>query len=186
MIYTGDTCFNWEIGHRYYELSNEFKDKKHGIALLAHIGGFKEWERDRSGNRILNGAAFYTNHLGRNGLICLAAHLKPKFCILSEFGEEFRGEREKLASQFAKVFEEKNIPFIPADTGLRMRADGMLWAINSFDNDKIEHGFEPVANVDAISAEHATVLMYCLKSIAEEYKGQWVFEQTLEHHNRKK
>ena len=183
LIYTGDTCFNWEIGRKYYELSNEFKDKKHGIALLAHIGGFKEWERDRSENRILKGAAFYENHLGRNGLICLTAHLKPKFCILSEFGEEFRGTREDLASQFSKVFEEKKISFIPADTGLRMRADGKLWVINSFINGKIERGFEPATNVGAISSHDATELIYCSKTIAAKYKGRWEIEAALKKDN---
>ena len=184
LIYTGDTSFNWDIGAKYYDLHEEFKSKKNGIALLAHIGGFKKWERDRSDNRILNGSAFYDNHLGRNGLICLAAHLKPNFCILSEFGEEFRGERERLASQFTNVFKEKNIPFIPADTGLRMRADGTLWVINKFDNDKIERGFEPVANVDTISSNNETSLTYCIKTITKKYKdSRWRIEEALNNAN---
>jgi len=109
--------------------------------------------------------------------------LKPKFCILSEFGEEFRGTREDLASQFSKVFEEKKISFIPADTGLRMRADGKLWVINSFINGKIERGFEPATNVGAISSHDATELIYCSKTIAAKYKGRWEIEAALKKDN---
>jgi tetratricopeptide (TPR) repeat protein len=134
LVYTGDTGYSPEIGKRYSTLRDELSKKK-SVALLAHIGGFKSQERATNVESISNGKAFYNDHLGRNGLICLVDALRPHCCIISEFGEEFNGFREQVANLFTRTFEKFKIRFLPADIGLCMNSNMMIWAIN-----KVKYG----------------------------------------------
>jgi tetratricopeptide (TPR) repeat protein len=129
IVYTGDTGFSPEIGKQYQALREEFSKDKKSVTLLAHIGGFKAREKDTNLKSIASGKAFYKDHLGRNGLICLVDILRPQCCIISEFGEEFDGYRESVANLFTETFKDKNIRFLPADIGLCINSDMKIWAI---------------------------------------------------------
>jgi tetratricopeptide (TPR) repeat protein len=113
LIYTGDTGWCGEIEAQYQSIFKEY-DGKH-IVLLAHLGGFKEYE-----NKYLSpdekGKCFYINHLGRLGLGKLVSILKPQLCFISEFGEELRKHREELVEIYHSIFTQTF--FLPADIGL--------------------------------------------------------------------
>ncbi len=130
LVYTGDTGFSPRIGAEYRHIGEQYRGKP--ILLLAHIGGFKQREAELNADQLLNGKAFYKDHLGRNGLICLVDALQPQFCLVSEFGEEFNGLRVDLADQFAAAFENE-IPFLPADIGLCVDKAMRIWAIYDWD-----------------------------------------------------
>ncbi|ABX41732.1 MBL fold metallo-hydrolase [Lachnoclostridium phytofermentans] len=116
ILYTGDTGWDENIGVQYSELKASYQEKN--VILLAHIGGFKDCE-----DNYLTGGKdsdiFYKNHLGRLGLVKLNEELKPDMCLISEFGEEFKGNRTDLAAIFQEAFENK-ILFFPVDIGFRL------------------------------------------------------------------
>lgn len=115
IVYTGDT--GWEdIKDTYSELNRIYKknDNKY-MVLIAHLGGFKDGEKQY----LLKDNAFYDNHLGRLGLVKINETLEPDICIISEFGEEFKGLRAELSSIFNEAFKNR-ILFIPGDIGLKL------------------------------------------------------------------
>jgi tetratricopeptide (TPR) repeat protein len=132
LIYTGDTGWDVEIEKQYQEIRNEFEQKH--FVLLAHIGGFKDYERKYlSSNQ--SKEAFYKQHLGRLGLGRLVSVVKPDICLISEFGEELRQHREKLASIYGKIYTK--IVFLPADIGLEYDLlEKKIRTINSLNLDK--------------------------------------------------
>ena len=136
LVYTGDTGYTPEIGAVYRDLRKKYEKKEH-IALLAHLGGFKKREDNLDEIHLRSGEAFYKDHLGRNGMICLVHDLCPECCILSEFGEEFDGRRKDLAQLFTAVFTfpDHKIPFIPADIGLCLNGEMMIKAIQGMNID---------------------------------------------------
>ena len=117
MIYTGDTGWSDNIEKQYKKVLKKCKNKY--ILLIAHIGGFKEKEmKYLSHKRKEREKYLYNNHLGRIGLTRLNEILKPDVCLISEFGEEFKGYRIKLAEIYQDAFENE-ITYLPADIGLK-------------------------------------------------------------------
>jgi tetratricopeptide (TPR) repeat protein len=115
IIYTGDTGWNVEIEEQYKKVAENHKSS-HKL-LIAHLGGFKERERTYP-SRQDKEKAFYDYHLGRLGLVKINEVLKPHICFISEFGEELKGYRRKIAKIFNEAFKGK-ITFLPADIGLK-------------------------------------------------------------------
>jgi len=133
IIYTGDT--GWvepgittgshddvvQIGEQYSMLFSDIylktRDTKGKTVLIAHLGGFRDSEHEYI-EHYDNIQTYYKNHLGRLGVARLIDVLKPDICILSEFGEEFKGLRADLS---IILNEEFSTPVIPADIGLRVQ-----------------------------------------------------------------
>jgi tetratricopeptide (TPR) repeat protein/L-ascorbate metabolism protein UlaG (beta-lactamase superfamily) len=117
LVYTGDTGWSEQIKKQYKKVARECKGKY--ILLIAHIGGFKEYELNYlNPNPEIRKKSLYKQHLGRIGLIRINELLNPKVCLISEFGEEFMGYRIKLAKIYQGAFDNK-ITFLPADIGLK-------------------------------------------------------------------
>ena len=122
LIYTGDTAYDKTVKMVYESVDQVVKGIKDKI-LLAHIGGFKHHEKHYElVDGIVPENAYYKTHLGRHGLVALAEVVKPKLCIISEFGEEFKGNRENFANLYNRAFDDHipAIKFIPADIGLKV------------------------------------------------------------------
>ncbi|PKK89033.1 MAG: hypothetical protein CVV64_16230 [Candidatus Wallbacteria bacterium HGW-Wallbacteria-1] len=115
LICTGDTGFSPEMEEQYKALARLYEDRF--IILTAHLGGFKNYELDYL---LSNGgySSFYKNHLGRLGLIRVNEILSPEICLISEFGEEFKGLRIRIAQICEDLFDHE-IKIIPADIGLK-------------------------------------------------------------------
>lgn len=123
IVYTGDTGFNTELEKNYVD-KMQILDKSKKIILLAHIGSFKEDERQYITNKN-NKGCYYKNHLGRLGVARLVNTIKPELCIISEFGEEFLGHRVEVSNEFDSAFSELDdtshkIKFLPADIGMKV------------------------------------------------------------------
>lgn len=114
LIYTGDTGWNNIIEQQYKEIRKLFSRKYR--LLLAHIGGVKK-EEEFFLSETNKEKAFYPNHLGRLGLVRINEALRPRICIISEFGEELRERRQEIADIYQEAFDNK-ILFIPGDIGL--------------------------------------------------------------------
>jgi len=120
IVYTGDTGWNIEIENEYKQVYTNIKDKK--SVLIAHLGGFKEYENDYAKyflaeDSIGMGNSYYKNHLGRIGVAKVTDIVKPELCLISEFGEEFKRHRQEITEIYNKVFNN-NPKFLPADIGL--------------------------------------------------------------------
>jgi tetratricopeptide (TPR) repeat protein len=117
LIYTGDTGWSDNIEKQYDQLKEKCKDKY--VLLIAHIGGFKKNESNYlNPNPEVRQESLYKHHLGRIGLARINEILKPDVCLISEFGEEFKGHRKDIAKIYQKAFNDEII-FIPADIGLK-------------------------------------------------------------------
>jgi len=145
LIYTGDTAWNLEIENAYKALAKKIKHKYK--ILIAHIGGFKKYEDNYLNENYSGYDAFYKNHLGRLGLGKITETLQPDVCLMSEFGEELKGNRIKLCEIYEDSFEEKydgKIKFFPVDIGLKINLDNnKIWGIGSIDleNDKLHYEY---------------------------------------------
>ncbi len=129
IVYTGDTGWSAEIEKEYEKASKKIKDKNLKSVLIAHLGGFKEYENmyakfvlakklsKKDSSKIED--SYYKNHLGRIGVAKVAETVKPELCLISEFGEEFKELRQEIAELYDKAFKDKHdIKFLPADIGL--------------------------------------------------------------------
>jgi|GEM_PF-2813444 len=144
LLYTGDSGYCDDLEREYEVIKKECETKNVPLVLLAHIGGFhndeekaanekKESEKGRDYRALIRSRkAFYGNHLGRNGIILLAKKLKPEYVILSEFGEEFKGNRIALANLFTGFFKKRGMPihFLPSDIGFRIDENYKIAALN--------------------------------------------------------
>jgi len=142
LIYTGDTGINEDVAVQYQKILEDI-DEGIYLILLAHIGGFKDYESKYDKSRKYEN--FYKDHIGRLGLVELNNILKPKICLISEFGEEFKESRVKISEIYNGLFENK-ITFLSADIGLKLIFnvdDVKVEAINhvSMDNYKTEKGY---------------------------------------------
>lgn len=138
LVYTGDTGWSEEIEEQYRRVEKDCRDKYR--LLLAHLGGFKEHERYYLDEKLRH-KAFYSNHLGRLGLARINEVLKPDICLISEFGEEFKGNRIKVAGIFQEAFENEII-FLPAGVGLTLDlVNKKVKAITEVDLEKYRTGF---------------------------------------------
>lgn len=107
------------------------------------MGGFKDYESKYDKNNKYK--SFYKDHLGRLGLVELNNILKPKICLISEFGEEFKESRIKIAEIYNDLFENKTT-FLSADIGLKIifnEDEAKVEAINRINMDiyKTEKGY---------------------------------------------
>jgi metal-dependent hydrolase (beta-lactamase superfamily II) len=136
LIYTGDTGWDSSIETQYKRIRKKYDDKY--VVLLAHLGGFKEYE-----NKYLNpdekGKCFYINHLGRLGLGRLLSVLRPQLCFISEFGEELRKHREEIADIYNEIFQKTLL--LPADIGLEYHImERKVRAITEINLEKYTYG----------------------------------------------
>ena len=155
LIYTGDTAWNLEIENQYKDLAEETKSEYK--ILIAHIGGFKEYE-DLYLNEGYSGyEAFYKNHLGRLGIGKLNETLQPDIFLMSEFGEEIKSSRIKLCEiyeQAYKGFAGKNIKFFPADIGFKINLESKkIFGVNSIKQDPDEIYFDYIDQSEVNIAE---------------------------------
>ena len=116
IVYTGDTGWSPHLANIYGELRKECANNY--VVLLAHIGGFKKSEREYFIDAQNKEKSYYKNHLGRLGLAKINDTVQPDVCIISEFGEEFKGSRKRIAEIYQEAFNNKTI-FLPADIGLK-------------------------------------------------------------------
>ncbi len=130
LIYTGDTGWTKEVEKHYRKIKQQLKDKE--IILIAHLGGFKDKEENFMYKNSDEEKCTYGNHLGRLGLVGINEVLEPKLCIVSEFGEEFKGSRIKICEILNELF--KTTHFLPADIGLNYNfKNNMVKAIFKMD-----------------------------------------------------
>jgi hypothetical protein len=131
LVYTGDTGFDSKVEAYYNDIKKEVGTKQ--IILLAHLGGFKSYETRFDGNKTTeeNKKAFYKNHLGRLGIAKLVEILKPKLCIISEFGEEFRRTRMELVKIYKDLYKEMKTRFFAADINFIINEEGKVKAITA-------------------------------------------------------
>lgn len=121
IIFSGDTTWDKENMEPEYKRIKEIIEKDPAetkyIIFIAHLGGFKATERNGEN---------YSNHLGRLGLAQANAVLEPDLCLISEFGEEFKGVRSQIAQIFQEAFQEvcikskTNTIFLSVDNNFRM------------------------------------------------------------------
>jgi len=173
LVYTGDTGYDEDIKKAYDDIKTAMAEKKVQVMLLAHIGGFKHEERHNLAKRVdsdigeeIVAEAFYKTHLGRLGIARLVEVLQPKLCVISEFGEEFRGN---CRVALAKLYNDKIKPhpngaktyFVPADVGMELRFDLKINAINSVyekEGDDVSEAFTPIESIgyfeDNVASEY--------------------------------
>lgn len=111
LIYTGDTGWDKRIEKQYRDILSDFGDRTK--LVIAHLGGFKDYEINYINPDHLSGKVFYKHHLGRLGLAKLVETVEPDVCLISEFGEEFKGSRIKISNIFNDIYSETT--FFPAD-----------------------------------------------------------------------
>ncbi|MBF0538520.1 MAG: tetratricopeptide repeat protein [Nitrospirae bacterium] len=135
LIYTGDTGWNEDIEGEYrLKILDDKNYNGKKKLLVAHLGGFKDYEWDIATDET---KAFYKNHLGRLGLVRMLQLLTPDICFISEFGEEVGRSRREIAKIFGEVFPRTF--FFPADIGLKYCfIDNTIQAITDIDVDKLE------------------------------------------------
>jgi tetratricopeptide (TPR) repeat protein/ribonuclease BN (tRNA processing enzyme) len=110
----GDTPIDVLVPHIGSIKTDEFKDD---LAASASSSGTGDSEKSQA-------LYFYPNHLGLRGLTLLLDKLRPKVAILSEFGEELKAIRFKLAEGLGKLLKtrktkgEKPVFVIPGDLSI--------------------------------------------------------------------
>lgn len=168
LVYTGDTGFSSEIEEQYMAIGKKYN--KYHIVLLAHLGGFKEYEKKYDVSKSLkdNNKFFYKNHLGRLGLAKLIETLKPRICIISEFGEEFRKTRIVLTNHFQQIY--KSTFFIPADIGLCISQDNTINLVDKIDHEAKQIGthFYDYLETSVCECKNDASLHYYKKDIIKE------------------
>jgi ribonuclease BN (tRNA processing enzyme)/Flp pilus assembly protein TadD len=134
LIYSADTGISKNLISNIEKSvkMNHFTDFKNNI-LLAHIGGFKDFEDHYNLDNFENS---YKGHLGRVGLFYLVDYFLPNICLISEFGEEYRGHRISITQAFQNEFS--NVKFVPCDIGLKIKLNSDLetHSITDIDNSK--------------------------------------------------
>lgn len=148
VLYTGDTGVNENIVDEYQQISKNITNKN--LVLLAHLGGFKQHEVGYTETKGYK--SFYKNHLGRLGLVEINNILKPKLCLISEFGEEFKDRRIEFSEIMDNLYkDEDKIKFLPADIGLRLNFDKdscKVYGISKVDMDSLEMDKEDIEPED--------------------------------------
>jgi len=136
LIYSGDSGWSEKIEENYKQVIEKYKAKYK--LLVAHLGGFKETEINYMNEEIDREKVFYPNHLGRLGLVRINEIVKPNICFISEFGEELKGNRIKIAKIYQEAFDN-NIIFFPADIGLTFNLKSkMVEAVTKVNLEKYE------------------------------------------------
>lgn len=95
-------------------LSENFGDLQDKMMVM-HIGSIKG---DEVSTRTRVTKPIYENHLGLRGVFNLIFEIKPSLVLISEFGEEFLGIRQKIAEILDENFSGTRV--LPADIGLKI------------------------------------------------------------------
>lgn len=165
IVYTGDTGWNDDDIEKQYENIRDKNNNKR-IILIAHLGGFKEYELFKA-DATYKGKTYYSNHLGRLGMVRINETLKPDICFISEFGEEFKTYRCRLTEAYDKIFNRKEdnkkaITFIPVDIGLKYDIDNnSIKAITNLDS---------VVNEESLNkSEYISIEQVCTMLLKEDF-----------------
>lgn len=163
IIYTGDSGW-WlddkeTLESQYNEITRHCLEQR---VLLAHLGGFHENELKTGSNTRKD---YYSNHLGRRGLVNVCQVVKPQICIVSEFGEEFRSLRVALVNILKKMRELNETFFIPADLNLKLlitRKEIYIRAVSNIDRRFrwVEYDYVPFKNIDFIEIQKNDSIEY--------------------------
>ncbi len=86
--------------------------------LCIHLGSIGENEFDES-LPLRGKKRLYAEHLGLIGSISIAKAIKPKVCVVSEFGEELESERTSIAKSMDRFLTKTKC--ITGDIGLKIR-----------------------------------------------------------------
>lgn len=165
LVYTADMGWNDEMRKIYEGIKPKLLDR---IVLIAHLGGFKDYEIeiDQSKNNKFESPPYYGNHLGRLGLIELNNILNPEICLISEFGEEFRGLRKHIADSFNNILE--NV-VLPVDISFKINFSNNLevWAINEINHfeKKIIYDYINYIDVEFDEINNGECLIYYRKGL---------------------
>ena len=167
LVYTGDTGYGPEIEKQYRVLHRKYRGCS--IVLLAHLGGFKEYEKKFAASKSVksNWNCFYKNHLGRLGLARLVEILKPRICIVSEFGEEFRNNRISLTEIFHDTYKDDTF-FIPADIGLKINVENKICLIDDTNDSNKHTDFYPYSDTSVCELKDKSSLVYYRKGFVTE------------------
>lgn len=84
--------------------------------LLSKSEIFSEFIEDILSNRLDN--YFFQNHLGILGILRIIEELKPKSVVITEWGEELRGQRIQLSNLINEIVVFSKI--IPGDIGMKI------------------------------------------------------------------
>jgi len=124
---TGDTGWTFETAKKNESLLQKFgidissEDETQRISILiSHLGSMKRKEFELINDTDWKMKAFYENHLGILGTLCVIEKLKPDLCVVSEFGEELADLRVTMAKSL-EVQAKKlrgDIRCIAGDVGL--------------------------------------------------------------------
>jgi len=180
LVYTGDTGMDERVVKIYERIHDEYEGKGKKIVLLAHLGGFVDREENA---RVINGKVdgFYVSHLGRAGLVKINLALKPDFCLISEFGEEFVGNRAQIADAFNQAFLEgfpgNSIQFIPMDIGFNMNITDtgriLVSTLRSYDKDQniLLSKMTVINEIEYLETKNMEI-KYCYRKASETFKEQ--------------
>ena len=124
---TGDTGWTFETAKNNelllqksgIDISSEDETQRISI-LISHLGSMKRKEFELINDTEWKKKAFYENHLGILGTLCVIEKLKPDLCVVSEFGEELADLRVAMAESL-EVQAKKlrgDIRCIAGDVGL--------------------------------------------------------------------
>ncbi|MDD3308180.1 MAG: MBL fold metallo-hydrolase [Acetobacterium sp.] len=178
LIITGDTGWSKEIKEQYFKLSKDYKEKGYKIILVAHLGGFYEKEIEYDPNPYpdaeITSPPFYKHHLGRLGLASLLETLKPDYCFISEFGEEFKGKRINLANIFDEVFKDTVI--LPVDNGFKYDVvNDKVNVITKEDPDSCqnEYGYVDLKDVKAHKSKDDSLQYYYQSRLLKMLRRNW-------------
>jgi len=124
IVFTSDTGWSSNLLQSAYE-------KHEGCDyLIAHIGTVTQQEMNYpneqgniSDDKDLEERILDKHHLGLIGVIKAIETLKPKYVILSEFGEELKGLRCRICKILQSSLAEYTTRVIPGDIALQIRID---------------------------------------------------------------
>jgi hypothetical protein len=128
ILMTGDTGWKYEtaLNNTNFLIGNScIKEGEKIDVLVPHIGSIKRYEFDINNTGIDIESNYYDTHLGILGTISSIERWKPELCIISEFGEELTGLREKLVRELEVTCKSlsKDTYFVPGDIGLFILLD---------------------------------------------------------------
>lgn len=110
MYITGDTGWTEEMAKKNMvllqnsniDVSSEDETQKLSV-LISHLGSMKRKEFEKIDTPDWR-EAFYQNHLGVLGTLCMVEKYKPSLCVISEFGEELSDLRNDMAKALEVTF----------------------------------------------------------------------------------
>jgi hypothetical protein len=127
IVLTSDTGWSYEdsMKNTKYIKDNDpdFDVDNKCDLLISHLGSIKKEEFDITLSNYSE--CYYKNHLGYHGTIRMLDIWNPKFCIISEFGEELASLRKAIINSIEKAALELKVEVkcTPGDVGLFILLD---------------------------------------------------------------